>query len=153
MKPDFSLVYYQLGLRPDCSLEEFRSAYMRRIAELHPDRSGRESGTVEAQAMLRELVSSYAAVNRFHRRHGRMPGATPRVSGNHAATPASAPHGGSPMASAHNPMMTAMRPALQISQTSDPVPPERHSSVTLRLVVIIVTLGLLLALWEVSRLL
>lgn len=151
MKPDFSLVYSQLDLRPDCSLEEFRSAYMRRIAELHPDRSGREPATVEARATLQELVSTYVAVTRFHRRYGRMPGASPRVSGNHSSTPASQAGMGGPHA--HNPMMTAMRPALQIAPVSDPVPPERHSTVTLRLVIIIVTLGLLLALWEVSRLL
>lgn len=151
MKPDFSLVYSQLDLRPDCSLEEFRSAYMRRIAELHPDRSGREPATVEAQATLRELVSTYVAVTRFHRRYGRMPGASPRVSGNHSSTSAS--HAGASAPGAHNPMMTAMRPALQIAPANDPVPPERHSTVTLRLIVIIVTLGLLLALWEVSRLL
>ncbi|GHA74726.1 J domain-containing protein [Cognatilysobacter bugurensis] len=151
MKADFSLVYSQLDLRPDCSLEEFRSAYMRRIAELHPDRSGREPATVEGQAMLRELVSTYVAVTRFHRRYGRMPGASPRVSGNHhAPSPA---HPGVHISHAHNPMMTAMRPALQIAPSSDPSPPERQSTVTLRLVVIIVTLGLLLALWEVSRLL
>lgn len=151
MKADFSLVYSQLDLRPDCSLEEFRSAYMRRIAELHPDRSGREPATVEAQAMLRDLVSTYVAVTRFHRRYGRMPGASPRVSGNHHVSPPA--HGGMASAHAHNPMMTAMRPALQILPSSDPAPPERHSTVTLRLVIIIVTLGLLLALWEVSRLL
>lgn len=150
MNPDFSLVYSQLDLRPDCSLEEFRSAYMRRIAELHPDRSGREPPTVEARALLQELVSTYAAVTRFHRRYGRMPGASPRVSGNHAATSGGA---GGHGAAAANPMMTAMRPALQIAPASDPVPPERHSSVTLRLILIIVTLGLLLALWEVGRLL
>jgi hypothetical protein len=151
MKADFSLVYSQLDLRPDCSLEEFRSAYMRRIAELHPDRSGREPASVEAQATLRELVSTYVAVTRFHRRYGRMPGASPRVSGNHHASPS--PHAGYASPHAHNPMMTAMRPALQIAPSDDPVPRERHSTVTLRLVVIIVTLGLLLALWEVSRLL
>lgn len=151
MKPDFSLVYSQLDLRPDCTLEEFRSAYMRRIAELHPDRTGLEPATVEAQATLRELVSTYVAVTRFHRRYGRMPGASPRVSGNHnASTPS---HGGASSPHAHNPMMTAMRPALQIAPSQEPTPPERHSTATLRLVVIIVTLGLLLALWEVSRLL
>lgn len=151
MKQDFSLVYSQLDLRPDCSLEEFRSAYMRRIAELHPDRSGREPATVEAQATLRELVSTYVAVTRFHRRYGRMPGASPRTSGDRPA--ATGPSAGVPMRGAHNPMMTAMRPALQIAPSDDPVPRDRHSSVTLRLIVIIVTLGLLLALWEISRLL
>jgi hypothetical protein len=136
MSPDFSLMYSKLDLPPDCSLEEFRSAYMRRIAELHPDRSGVEPASVEAQAMLRELVSTYVAVTRFHRRYGRMPGASPRGAA-HAAM---------------NPMMTAVRPALQIAVAAHEKP-ERESKATARLVVIIVSLGLLLALWEVSRLL
>lgn len=137
MTPDFSLVYSQLDLPPDCSLEEFRSAYMRRIAELHPDRRGSDPASAEAQATLRELVSTYVAVTRFHRRYGRMPGASPRSSGNHA----------------YNPMMTAMRPALQMpvsSGSNDTA--EKPSKATARLVVIIVVLGLLLAMWEVSRL-
>jgi hypothetical protein len=137
MIPDFSLVYSKLDLPPDCSLEEFRSAYMRRIAELHPDRNGFEPASVEAQATLRELVSTYVAVTRFHRRYGRMPGASPRGSSRHAAM---------------NPMMTAARPALQIAVAA-PERPERASKATARLVLIIVSLGLLLALWEVSRLL
>lgn len=135
MKPDFSLLYSQLDLPPDCSLEEFRSAYMRRIAELHPDRNGAEPATVEAQATLRELVSTYVAVTRFHRRYGRMPGASPRGSGGHAQG---------------SPLMTAVRPALQIAVTA-PDKPERSSRATARLVGIIVVLGLLLAMWEVAR--
>lgn len=137
MKPDFSLLYSQLDLPPDCSLEEFRSAYMRRIAELHPDRSGVEPATVEAQATLRELVSTYVAVTRFHRRYGRMPGASPRAVRGHA-------HG--------SPLMTSTRPALQIA-AAVPEQPERPAKATARLVVIIIALGLLLAMWEVSRLL
>lgn len=137
MTPDFSLVYSQLDLRPDCSLEEFRSAYMRRIAELHPDRRGSEPASVEAQATLRELVSTYVAVTRFHRRYGRMPGASPRSSGNHA----------------FNPMMTAMRPALQLPIAHGHDTAEKPAKATARLVVIIVVLGLLLALWEIIRLL
>jgi curved DNA-binding protein CbpA len=137
MTPDFSLVYSQLDLPPDCSLEEFRSAYMRRIAELHPDRRGSEPASAEAQATLRELVSTYVAVTRFHRRYGRMPGASPRSSGNHA----------------FNPMMTAMRPALQIPIASSNEVAEKPSKATARLVVIIVVLGLLLAFWEITRLL
>lgn len=137
MKPDFSLLYSKLDLPPECSLEEFRSAYMRRIAELHPDRSGAEPATVEAQATLRELVSTYVAVTRFHRRYGRMPGALPRATGGH---------------SHDSPLMTATRPALQIAAAA-PEKPERPSRATARLVAIIVVLGLLLALWEVSQLL
>lgn len=135
MSPDFSLLYSKLDLPPDCSLEEFRSAYMRRIAELHPDRTGTEPASVEAQATLRELVSTYVAVTRFHRRYGRMPGASPRGGSGNTAI---------------NPMMTAMRPALQIAPAA-PEKPERPATATARLVAIIVALGMLLAMWEVGQ--
>lgn len=77
MKPDLSQVYTELDLPPNCTLEEFRSAYLRRIAELHPDRTGRAPATAEARATLQQLVSTYTAVTGFHRRYGRMPGAAP----------------------------------------------------------------------------
>lgn len=78
MEPDFSLLYSELDLPPDCSLEEFKCAYRRRIAELHPDRKSREPPSPEAVAALPELISIYVAVSRFHRRYGRMPGGVPR---------------------------------------------------------------------------
>ena len=37
MKPDLTLLYSQLGLRPDCSLAELQLAYRRRISELQPN--------------------------------------------------------------------------------------------------------------------
>ncbi|MET0808815.1 MAG: J domain-containing protein [Pseudoxanthomonas sp.] len=76
MEPDFSLLYSELHLPPDCSLEEFKCAYRRRIAELHPDRKRDVPSSPEAEDALATLISTYVAVNRFHSRYGRMPGAT-----------------------------------------------------------------------------
>lgn len=74
MKPDLESIYLQLDVSPGSSLEEFQRAYRKRIGELHPDRhSGPRSA--ESQAALRDLIWVHAAVNRFHRRYGRMPGA------------------------------------------------------------------------------
>ena len=78
MEPDFSLLYTELDLPPDCSLEEFKRAYQRRITELHPDHNRGDPPSPESQAVLAALISTYVAVKRFHRRHGRMPGAPTR---------------------------------------------------------------------------
>ncbi len=76
MKLDFAQLYAQLDLAPGCSLEEFKRAYRRRIAEEHPDRPG--TGVPEpAQIPLSDLIALYVAATRFHRRHGRLPGALP----------------------------------------------------------------------------
>lgn len=74
MKPDLDSIYAELDLRPGCSLEEFKRAYRRRVADLHPDRTGARSA--QDQAVLRDLIRVYTAVTRFHRRYGRMPGGT-----------------------------------------------------------------------------
>ena len=79
MQLDFSLMYSELGLSPDCSLEEFQRAHRRRIAELHPDRKGGEPSSQEAEEELAALIAAHVAVSRFHGRHGRMPGAPPRA--------------------------------------------------------------------------
>ena len=73
MKPDLETIYSELDLSPSCSLEEFQRAYRKQIAELHPDRKSSPQ-SAETQAALHELIWVYAAVNRFHRRYGRMPG-------------------------------------------------------------------------------
>jgi hypothetical protein len=79
MESDFSRLYAQLDLRPDCTLEDFKHAYRKRVAELHPDRQGNgmphESGTLS----LSELTTLYATATRFHRLHGRLPGARSRT--------------------------------------------------------------------------
>ena len=71
MKPDFPLLYSQLGLNPDCSLDELKHAYRRRIAELHPDRQPQLPADDMA---LSDLNSIYAMALRFHKQHGRLPG-------------------------------------------------------------------------------
>jgi hypothetical protein len=117
MKPDLTLLYSQLGLRPDCSLAELQLAYRRRISELQPDRLEPGSQSPESSALLRNLIWLYTSASRFHRRYGRLPGAAPN----------GAPAGGSPGANiqrtrmAHgparsdNPQRTPSRVALGLS--------------------------------------
>lgn len=71
-KADFMALYQQLGLAPGCSLDELKTAYRRRVAELHPDRHG--AAATDATA-LSELTVAYNAASVFHRRYGRLPGA------------------------------------------------------------------------------
>lgn len=147
MKPDFSLLYSELDLPPDCSLEEFQCAYRRRIAVLHPDKAGIDPPSPEAQAALPALISTYVAVNRFHRRYGRMPGGSPRhvpdtrhftgnhLSGNHLSGNGSAP------------VQPGSRSNLPISApTGDES--EGSSRPTVRLVILFIALLLLLASWD-----
>ena len=81
MESDFAQLYVELKLPPDCTLEEFNRAYRRRIAKLHPDRRGPRLASKDADAALSELLATYTAVNRFHRRYGRMPGTSRRPAG------------------------------------------------------------------------
>lgn len=131
MEPDFSLLYSELKLPPDCTLEDFRCAYRRRIAELHPDRKGGKPTSPEADAALSALISTYVAVNRFHSRHGRMPGASHRsATGNlDRATGASS------------------RTVLPVSLPTGN-DPERPARPTWRLVIVFVALLVLLASWD-----
>ena len=79
MSQDFALLYMQLGLHPDCSLEELKRAYRVRVAELHPDRHLDRSASDDANSALTELTALYSGAIRFHRIHGRLPGSTPRI--------------------------------------------------------------------------
>jgi hypothetical protein len=78
MSQDFALLYMQLGLHPDCSLEELKRAYRVRVGELHTDRHLDRHSTDEDNSALTELTALYSGAIRFHRIHGRLPGSTPR---------------------------------------------------------------------------
>src|SRR5690606_24278724 len=73
---DFLALYQELGLRADCTLEEFRHAYRKRVGALHPDRAG---GAEDALQGLPRLNALYTRAMEFHRRHGRLPGAAQPV--------------------------------------------------------------------------
>lgn len=75
MTTDFAQLYLLLGIRNDCTLEEFKQACRRRIRQQHPDRLAGTDSPDATQAALPELLALYAKALRFHRRHGRLPGA------------------------------------------------------------------------------
>lgn len=82
---DFVALYQELELGPDCTLEQFKRAYRRRVARLHPDLAG-QPGDI---ARLQRLNRLYEAALAFQRQHGRLPGApVPPVHGAGARTPA-----------------------------------------------------------------
>lgn len=135
MEPDFSLMYSDLGLSQDCSLEEFQRAHRRRIAELHPDRKGGEPPSPEAEAELAALIAAHVAVSRFYGRHGRMPGAPPR---------AGAASGGSGDRLRRS---AAPRAGLPLSMPAGNEP-DRSNRPTWRLVIVFLALLALLASWD-----
>ncbi len=69
---DFMHIYLQLGVSADCSLADFKAAYRRRVAQLHPDRSDLQTDAEE----LQRLNVGYDAVLAFQRRYQRLPGAS-----------------------------------------------------------------------------
>jgi hypothetical protein len=73
---DFIDLYAELELDPDCDLDQFRQAYRRRVAALHPDRQTRNPPDPQAAGKLQSLTVLYRAAMTFHRQHGRLPGAT-----------------------------------------------------------------------------
>ncbi|HEY6940724.1 J domain-containing protein [Dokdonella sp.] len=102
-KADFFLLYQQLGLKPGCTPEELKTAYRRRIAELHPDRHGADADPADAER-LQELTAAYSAASAFHRRYGRLPG------GMHSAPRAAMPRaGGVPPSMAPRPTRAGSR--------------------------------------------
>jgi len=74
---DFLDLYKILGLNPGCGLAEFKQAYRRRVAVLHPDRRSADQVSAVAAERLQQLTSLYGAAMEFERRHGRLPGALP----------------------------------------------------------------------------
>lgn len=73
---DFLALYQELGLRADCTLEEFKLAYRKRVGALHPDRGGGDEGGMQGLSRLNAL---YTRAMEFQRRHGRLPGAAQPV--------------------------------------------------------------------------
>jgi hypothetical protein len=72
---DFLDLYGKLGLDSDCGVAEFKQAYRRHVAMLHPDRPTGIQTDPETAGPLQELIAQYGAAMEFYRRHGRLPGA------------------------------------------------------------------------------
>lgn len=72
---DFLDLYRRLELGPDCGLAEFKQAYRRHVALLHPDRQAETHRQSSDTDSLRKLIAQYGAAMEFQRRHGRLPGA------------------------------------------------------------------------------
>ncbi len=70
---DFAALYRTLGITPACTPGQFRQAYRRAVARLHPDPRGGHGDVAE----LQELNRLYRAAVKFQRAHGRLPGAPP----------------------------------------------------------------------------
>lgn len=74
MQTDYARLYTYLGIDQECSLDEFKRACRQRINQLHPDR--RASDAAAAPIAVDEIIAMYTRAVRFHRQHGRLPGAT-----------------------------------------------------------------------------
>lgn len=133
MKADLTLLYSELGLRPNCSLEELQLAYRRRISELHPRRPGAKLPPQDS-AYLCDLIGLYTTATRFHRRYGRLPGEAPRRIGGGGTAHA----GASRTYAAYSPRPSDSRP-FEARPSSDPSPPA-PSRVALVLAVAVLTL-------------
>ena len=103
MTADFAQLYSELGIRTDCTLEEFKQVCRRRIRQQHPDRVDAIAADNAGGIPLAELLPLYAKALRFHRKHGRLPGAAPPPAAMPMAThpaPSVEPPGPSPTAAA-----------------------------------------------------
>ena len=69
---DFLTLFQELGLPANCTLDELKLAFRRRVSQLHPDRAAGQIG--DAESRLQRLTAMYNAALDFHRRYGRMPG-------------------------------------------------------------------------------
>ena len=68
---DFIEMFHELGLSANCSLDEFKRAYRRCVAQLHPDRAANRTAD---HSRLQRLTVTYEAALNFHKRYGRLPG-------------------------------------------------------------------------------
>jgi hypothetical protein len=89
---DFLDLYKILGLNPGCGLAEFKQAYRRRVAVLHPDRRTGDQVSAIAAERLQQLTALYGSAMEFERRHGRLPGAPPARLAQAEASQPPAPH-------------------------------------------------------------
>lgn len=76
-------------MSPGCGLLEFKQAYRRHVALLHPDRRAGTLLDARAAELLQRLTAQYGAAMEFQRRHGRLPGAVaaPRRAASETTTP------------------------------------------------------------------
>ncbi|MCW8807872.1 MAG: J domain-containing protein [Rhodanobacter sp.] len=72
---DFFVLYKILGLNANCNLDDFKRAYRRRVAVLHPDRRTNSQNSAVSAERLQQLMALYTTAMEFHREHGRLPGA------------------------------------------------------------------------------
>lgn len=100
---DFVALYEELGLDAECSMEDFKRAYRRRVSQLHPDHTGRGTD----MPRLQRLNHMYETALEFHQSYGRLPGATTphpqtaarsRMAAAHACESTDAPENDAPMA-------------------------------------------------------
>jgi hypothetical protein len=120
---DFVALYQELGLSANCTLEEFKQAYRKRVGVLHPDR---QPPSTQSTQGLQRLNTWYAAAMEFQRRHGRLPGAT------HAA----------PV------RMTSREPVGSATRAPIPVEPARRSSLRPVLIILFIVLA---GIWMASE--
>jgi hypothetical protein len=91
MNPDYSQLYRAFDLQPNCSLDAFRQAYRRYVASQHPDKASPDPDRDDPALPLPELMALYDQAIRFHRRHGRLPGAATVVAAHLPGWPATTP--------------------------------------------------------------